>query len=362
MYYYEAETKTMLVIRLSAMGDAAMTVPVLHSLLREYPDLCVVMLTTYGYDPMFDNLPGIHIVHFDRHGKDKGLRGVFRVWKKLRKTYTFDYVADLHNVLRSRLLTFLIDLTTKGVRIEHIDKGREEKKALVRNGYKKSHQLKSSFERYHDVFTKLGYNFSLDFTSIFKKEQEIPADMLEGFGTKGDTPWVGIAPFAGHRSKILPMKRMEEVVSKLNDEGMTILLFGHGKNEKTVLYGWQKKYEHVHAMPPSTYLPQELALMSHLDAMVSMDSANMHLASMVGTPVVSIWGATHPYAGFMGWKQSEENAVQLPLDCRPCSVYGNRHCPMDRNYECIRTIGPDAIVEKIKKVINEKKKAGQTQD
>ena len=94
----------------------------------------------------------------------------------------------------------------------------------------------------------------------------------------------------------------------------------------------------------------ELALMSHLDVMVSMDSGNMHLASLVNTPVVSIWGATHPLAGFMGWGQSEQNAVQIDLSCRPCSVYGNKPC-LRKDYACLHQITPAIITQRILSVI-----------
>ena len=66
---------------------------------------------------------------------------------------------------------------------------------------------------------------------------------------------------------------------------------------------WIAKYPSVVSMIGKLNMRTELNLMSHLDVMLSMDSANMHLASLVNIPVVSIWGATHPYAGFMGWKQ-----------------------------------------------------------
>ena len=98
-------------------------------------------------------------------------------------------------------------------------------------------------------------------------------------------------------------------------------------------------------------MSDELILMSHLDVMVSMDSSNMHMASLVGTKVVSIWGATHPYAGFMGWRQSEENAVQLDMPCRPCSVYGNKPC-LRGDYACMNNISPEMIIEKIAKLFN----------
>ena len=90
----------------------------------------------------------------------------------------------------------------------------------------------------------------------------------------------------------------------------------------------------------------ELALMGQLDAMLSMDSANMHLASLVGTRVVSIWGGTHPYAGFLGWNQKESDCIQLDLPCRPCSVYGNKRC-LRGDYMCMNGITPEYILQKI---------------
>jgi ADP-heptose:LPS heptosyltransferase len=84
--------------------------------------------------------------------------------------------------------------------------------------------------------------------------------------------------------------------------------------------------------------------------MVTMDSANMHLASLVATPVVSIWGATHPYAGFMGWNQSIDNAVQTDLPCRPCSIYGKKDC-MRGDYACLYQIKPETIVGKIERIL-----------
>ena len=86
--------------------------------------------------------------------------------------------------------------------------------------------------------------------------------------------------------------------------------------------------------------------MQHLDVMVSMDSANMHLASLVATPVVSVWGATHPYAGFMGWNQKMDNAVQLNMRCRPCSIFGNKPCQRG-DYACLTAIKPDVIINKV---------------
>jgi len=97
-------------------------------------------------------------------------------------------------------------------------------------------------------------------------------------------------------------------------------------------------------------MSQELALMSQLDIMYSMDSANMHLASLVNTPVISLWGATHPYAGFMGWNQSTDNAIQVDLSCRPCSVYGQKPC-FRKDYACLFQITPEQIILRIENAL-----------
>ena len=161
--------------------------------------------------------------------------------------------------------------------------------------------------------------------------------------------WIGIAPFAAHKGKIYPVEKMEMVIAEIirRHPSCRLMLFGGGQNEMEVLNDWCNRYKNclnVSALLGS--LQQEMIVMSQLDTMVSMDSANMHLASICGTRVVSIWGATHPYAGFMGWNQSTDDAVQIDLPCRPCSIYGNRPC-MRGDYACLNNIDPITIADRV---------------
>jgi ADP-heptose:LPS heptosyltransferase len=100
-------------------------------------------------------------------------------------------------------------------------------------------------------------------------------------------------------------------------------------------------------------LKEELDLMTNLDVMISMDSANMHMSSMQGTKVVSVWGATHPYVGFMGYGQKLEWAAQIDMDCRPCSVFGERDCHKKGKdyYACMHQLPEQNIVDKVKLII-----------
>jgi len=89
-----------------------------------------------------------------------------------------------------------------------------------------------------------------------------------------------------------------------------------------------------------------LKFISRLDVMLSMDSSGMHLASLKNIPVVSVWGATHPYAGFLGYGQSMSNVLQTDLYCRPCSVYGNVPCYRG-DFACMNQLTEEIVVEKV---------------
>ena len=331
-----------LAVRFSALGDVAMAVPVLYSFAKAYPQHRLVVLSRSAMAPLFACAPSNLLFKGVDLKKDyKGLKGILRLYSELRKE-KFDAVADLHDVLRTKVLRLCF--CADGVRVRHIYKGREEKRRLVSGKLKIP--LKSSFRRYLETFERLGYPFPLQFSSVF---EFAPAPELpDWIGDKGGDKWIGIAPFAAHRGKIYPLPLQREVVSRLSAVGGTrIFLFGGGDKEKDVLDAWEREYPRVTSVVGRLRMQEELALMGKLDVMLAMDSGNMHLASLAGVPVVSVWGATHPYAGFMGWNQAEENAVQLDLPCRPCSIYGNKPCRWE-DYRCLAGIRPEVIVARIR--------------
>lgn len=335
--------KKLLAVRFSAIGDVAMTVPVIDSLARRYPDVEITILTRVFLQPLFTTLPpNVRFKGIDlKDRKYKGIRGMYRLYRELRSA-RYDYVADLHDVLRTQLLRLFFFLD--GTKVRFIHKGRRARKAVLHHPER---QLPTSFQRYSDVFSRLGLPVNVTFTSIYqdKKPDDAP---LAFAGAKGGDAWIGIAPFAAHKGKIYPLAKMEEVVRELSGQpGNRLFLFGAGKNENGLLETWAHRYPRTMCVGPHAGgLQNELLLMSRLNVMVSMDSANMHLASLTGTPVVSIWGATHPCAGFMGWHQPLSNAVQLDLPCRPCSIFGNKPCRRG-DYACLNGLPPAMIIQHV---------------
>ena len=337
------ESKTVLITRFSAVGDVAMTIPLLYSLCASYPQHRFIFVSRERFGQFFINKPenldfiGINL------DKYKGIHGLFRLYRELSKQNP-DMVADLHDVLRTKILRTYFRLFGR-IKVKNIDKGRKEKKALTRPGSGKT-ALKSTFERYRDVFTRLGLPFEPNFTSLFKEGKGNIDDLSAFIPTKGSDRWVGIAPFARHNGKIYPLDKMEQVVALLSrQENIKLFFFGNGPKEESVINDWCSKYPNTVSFLGKSNFNGELRLISHLDAMICMDSANMHMASLAGTPAISIWGATSPLAGFLGWRQKGEDCIELPLECRPCSIFGNKPC-RHGDYRCM-DIAPQTIADRV---------------
>lgn len=333
-----------LVIRSSAMGDVAMTVPVLKAIIRAYPDIKITVLTKASFAPFFMQLTNTEVKVLQVNGGHKGLLGLRRLYKEL-KASKINAVADLHNVLRSNILKKFFGLAK--IPFKQIDKGRDEKKALTSWKNKTFEPLQITHERYADVFRALGYDFNLTPEDVLQKENlDAITHALVGHNTQ---KWIGIAPFAQHEGKTYPLERSLQVIEELHKKGTyRVLLFGGGEKEIGLLSNIAQKYGNVASVAGQLNMRQELDLISNLDVMVSMDSGNGHMAAMYGIPVVTIWGVTHPYAGFAPFGQPEENNILPDLityDLIPTSVYGNKF--PDGYENVMKSILPEAIIDRV---------------
>ncbi len=339
-----------LVIRLSAIGDVAMTIPVIYSAAKANPQHRFTVLTQAFLIPAFMNRPAnVEVLGINTKATEKTLMGLLRFTYAL-ESFNFDMVLDLHNVIRSFIIRCVFWL--KGKKVYVVDKARKERANLTSRDHKTLKPLRPVIERYADVFRAAGLNYTEDFSSLYESK---PADLsaMEAVAGAKTGKWIGVAPFAKHRGKIYPTDEMEQVVGLLSkDEDYTIFLLGGRGYEEAVLDQWAFQYPRVKSIVGRYSLDNELALISRLDVLLCMDSANMHFASLVGTKVVSVWGATHPYAGFYGYRQDPKNVIEVDLPCRPCSVFGQKPCYRG-DWACMAGITPEKIVEKINEVLHE---------
>ena len=336
---------------MSAMGDVAMTVPVISAFVEQNPGVKITIVSRPFFKPFFDGIPNVDFFAVDVKGSHKGFLGLLKLHSDL-KQLNIDAVADLHNVLRSQVIRTLFVLS--GKKVAFTDKGRTEKRALTRADTKIFQPIKSMVERHVDTFKKLGFIIDLS-NPKFPQKATLSSEILKISGKKENQNWIGMAPFAQYESKVYPQDLMQQVINELAlNTNNKIFLFGGGYKEIEILNSFANEKVNVINVAGKLKLQHELDLISNLDVMLSMDSGNSHIAAMLGIKVITLWGATHPFAGFAPFNQPFENCLvsdreKYPM--LPTSVYGNKKVT---GYEdAMRTIKPQNVVDLINKLLTE---------
>lgn len=345
--------KQLLVIRNSAMGDVALAVPAVKVALDTYPDITITMVSHQEFAPFFEGMDRLVFFGADYKTEHKGFWGILKLTRQLLKSASFDVVLDLHSVIRSWLIT--TQFSTMGIPVYRIDKGRKDKKLITRKDDKVFKRLKPSYERYADVFEKAGFPIAIGEGPWITKPM-LPTDFfMQPHLSQKKGKWIGIAPFSRHEGKNWPENKVRQLVQDLAGSGCFVFLFGGGLEEKAKLDEWSEKNPNVYSLAEKFSLSDDLGIIQQMDLMVSMDSSNLHMAALVGTPVVSIWGSTHSYAGFEPLGKNKYLKVEIDpadLTCRPCSVFGNKPC-FRGDYACLHWIEVKDVRLKINQVLEQ---------
>ena len=328
----------LLVLRISAMGDVAMLPHALRMLMSAYPDLRVTVATRPMFKPFFEGL-GVGFLDVDSKGAHHSLRGMWRLAAEARRLGV-DAVADVHDVLRSR--AFRLSMSLRGIPVAFIHKGRSEKRRFIRLGGRGMEPLRHTVLRYCDVFRRLGFSFE-DPAPAGRQVRPNPFGPKEGV-------WVGFAPFSAQRGKTYPEEQSREAVRLLAARYDRVFVHGGGGDELAFAGEMERIYPNVTALFGKVGLDGEIDLIANLDCVVSMDSLVMHLASLVATPVVSVWGATHPGLGFFGYGCDPQGILQADMECRPCSVFGSKPCRYG-DYRCLTAVTPAMIAERVARLL-----------
>jgi len=335
-----------LILRFSSMGDVVMTIPIIRCLQKKYPENKFIFVTRPKFTPFFKEFNNVETFEIDLKKRHKGFLGLFRLFSDLRKINP-KQIVDLHSVLRTKIVTFLFRIFF--VKVSVIDKKRKERKALIREENKIFKPLTPIHFLYQEAFNKLGFSIDLTKDHIYPPSKVFNLDTNSIDIKSGKL--VGIAPFAKHISKMYPLDLMQKIVSYIQEKH-TVFLFGFGKLEMETINRWSSVFKNVYSCDFLKGFENEISLISNLDLMISMDSANGHIASIYNVPVITLWGLTHPYAGFTTFNSELENQFcvdreKFPLI--PNSIYGNKTI---KGYEnAMRSISIEEILGRVNKII-----------
>lgn len=333
------------------MGDVALTVPVIKGIIKHNQDIKITLVTKKFFAPFFYGIPRVELFFPDLKEKHKGIKGLYKLYKDLKNKEVYDTVIDLHSVLRTWFLC--ICFTLSGVPVHSINKGRGEKKQIIKT--KKIRKIKHATERYLDVFRRAGLEGTINSSPHFtftSKTISVVENYLKRNNSGSESIKIGIAPFALHDPKIWGIEKIKKLISLISSKYLAdFYLFGGGTKEIKLLNELKTCGKNIHIVAKEIDFKDEIALMSILNFVISMDSANMHISSLAGTKTVSIWGGTHPAFGFSTLGQPPELTIQTPLSslsCRPCSVYGKKPC-IYSSTKCMDMITAEKVFETIEK-------------
>lgn len=344
-----------LIVRYSQIGDILILIPVIFSVGKQYPDDEFTILTHPKFTGLFRQMPSnVSLYPMTYRKKRIPLRGLIHLFNryllllKISFSGKYDKVALLQNgSFEDQLQSLLAIRKSRTVKIDLTDFLSKEKFKIAFPG------SPSLFDLFIQTLSRLDYpGLKNEFDFSFYTQNNRCNNLLEKCNIKKNKQLIGIAPFSRLKAKMYSLDKMEKIIQFFHrKENTGILILGGGSDEKFQAEYWERKYPGIVSLVDALSFDDEITLISTCSLVLSMDSANMHLASFIGIPVVSIWGPSHPKLGYYPVDQNINNAVQKELPCRPCSFWGENPCTNADKYECMN-IAPEIIIEKINTLLN----------
>ena len=321
-----------LILRFSSIGDIVLTTPVIRCIKEQVPGAEVHYCTKKAFQSILAHNPYVDKVHVLG---DK-LNGLVQELK----AENFDYVVDLHNNLRTRIIK-----TRLGKPGRSFDKLNYEKWLMVNFKINRLPDV-HIVQRYLDAAVSLGVKDDgkgLDYFIPAQDEVDIhtlPAAFQNGY--------VAFAIGAQHYTKRLPTERIMELCERLQQP--VILLGGKedaatgeeiaarfdnrstNNEQRTTVYNACGKYN----------LNGSASLVKQATKVISHDTGLMHIAAAFRKDIISVWGNTIPEFGMYPFRTKYKVLEVRDLSCRPCSKIGYKKCPKG-HFKCMRDISFDNL-------------------
>ena len=340
--------KKILVIQTAFIGDVILTLPLVQVLKKNFPEASIDVVATPQAAQLFANHPAVtRIIPYDKRGSDSNLGGFLRIRKKVQSG-GYELAIVPHRSLRSALLAVLSGIPS-------------------RIGFDKS-AGRLFFTRtvhYQPNIHEIERNLSLLAPlNIGTKEHELPAlypcdkeresidRLMDDEKLDRHVPLVALAPGTIWNTKRWPRERFAEVSRRLRAKGYSVALVGSDADRALCeeIIGGADDQGIVNAAGRLSLL-ESAELIRRARVIVTNDSAPMHIAVAVRTPVIAVFGATVPAFGFSPYGQEDVVVETNGLSCRPCSIHGSHSCPI-KSFDCMIRIEPDRVLNLVQNKID----------
>ncbi len=321
-----------LIVRFSSIGDIVLTTPILRALKEQIPGCEIHYVTREVFKALVQHNPHLTRVHTFH-------KSINEVLSTLREQQ-FDWIIDLHNNLRSHLLSLRL-----GAQVTRFKKLNIQKWFLVNFQWNTMPDL-HVVDRYFGAVAPLGIVNDQGPVEIFIQEEDsINPKMLFELLPK---TYFTIAVGAQFATKRMPEKLLFEIIQRVDKP---VILLGGKEDQKTAqsLVDMLKDQVAINACGEFSILGSA-SLIQQSAGLLTGDTGLMHIASCFGVPIVSVWGNTVPELGMYPYLPNNKQLYSIHqvqnLSCRPCSKIGFQQCPK-KHFDCMSQQNPEKISSEI---------------
>ena len=333
------------VLRFSALGDVSMAATVVRAALEQNPELHITWVTRPSLAEKIPAHPRLAFWTTDFRGAQQTPWGVLAWIRQQMRTAAgegrpIEAVADLHRNLRTRVVC--AGLGWRGLPVERLIKDRPQRRHLRLKGALHAEAITPVTTRMAEVFQRLG--LALNWT-----EETARAVLPNPVTPATDrAPKLYFAPTARHKTKQWPLNYAQDLLNSWMERGGEAVLAGSAA-ERPELERWVKpEWGSRCTVSAGMNTEDDATLRRTCHVAVTLDSANLHLSVQSGLPVVSIWGGTHPKAGFVGLGHPNVHVLQAPdaaFPCRPCSIFGKSTCALG-DVPCLHAVEVKTVLDR----------------
>lgn len=331
-----------LIVQTAFIGDVILTLPLLQVLRRNFPNSKIDFMLIPRTAELLKNHPDVdEVIIFDKKGKDRGLRGLIRILKLIfAKNYDVAFIP--HRSFRSAVIPFLAGIKTR----IGFDKSAFSFLYTHVVSYRSIHEV----ERNLSLLEPIGINVnSKEFPNLFPSDDD--RNYIDKILVDVNPNLIGIAPGSIWATKRWLKERFAELIRLLINDGFAIVLIGGMEDIKLCEeIKRDSGLKNVYNFCGKLSLLQSAELIRRCVVLISNDSAPMHIAVAMRTPVVAIFGPTVPEFGFYPYGDRDKIVQVENLYCRPCGIHGGKRCP-EGHFKCMRLIEAKAVYEKVKDLV-----------
>jgi heptosyltransferase-2 len=340
--------KKILVVRTDRIGDVVLSTPVLKGLRDNFPQSHIAVMVSPQAREIVEDNPYINeVIVYDKDKKDKGLFGFWRFALDLKKK-EFDLAIVLHTKKRTNLITYLADIPKRV--------GYHDKKFgfLLTDKIKDIRPLGLQHEVDYclDILKSLGLTIKdrMPYVAVKKEQSRWLSDVLQEGAIKKEDRIAGIHPGASCISKRWLKDRFIVLANRLvEDYGVKIILLAQGEPDVEIANDIARNTRYpVLNLAGKTSLSQLVALLSRCSIFISNDSGPVHIASAVGTPVISIFGRNQAGLSPLRWGPVGRCDKYLHREVG-CSVCLAHKCEI--GFDCLKAITVEDVLKAVDDIL-----------